>query len=144
MPGERRRAGVSGHLWPSIAVGLALLGLVLWVNYDSKTAPGDLWTRGTSAVIAIALGIAVLAILERSVPFGIFAAGFLGLAFLSSLYTVINLFQRLGIGGPFDGGNDALPNLLLPGAYLLVGGLCFLAGRRWSVRMHVRVSRLVT
>ncbi len=91
----------------------------------------DLWIRGTGALLIVAAGIAVLALLERSTAFGIYTAGFVALALLSCLYDEINVLGRLGLGGPFAAGGEELPNLLIPGLYLLVGGACFgLAARR--------------
>ena len=129
-----RKLGVQGRHWPAVLAGLAILGLAMWANADRMAGPGDFWIRGTSVLVMIAVGLLVLSALERSRPFMMFAAGFFGLALLSSLYDVVNLFTRLHIGGPFHDTNSALPNLILPGAYLLVGGLCFLAARGWRLR----------
>ncbi|MGH9083519.1 MAG: hypothetical protein ACRDWN_09255 [Acidimicrobiales bacterium] len=115
-----------------------LLGAVIAAG--PGVGPGDFWTRGTAAVLVIAVGICVLALLERSRPFAVFAAGLLGLSLLTCLYTDVNVFARLGIAGPFSGGGSLLPNLVLPGAYLLAGGVCFYLGRRWT--LHVEVRRL--
>ncbi|MGH8980753.1 MAG: hypothetical protein ACRDWE_07015 [Acidimicrobiales bacterium] len=132
-----QKTGVGGHLWPSIAVGLTFLGFMLWFNYGFDAPAPDFWIRGTSAVVVIAFGLVALSILDRSIPFASFATGFVGLAFLTSLYTVINIFQRLGIAAPFRGTASDLPNLILPGAYLLIGGLCFLVGRGWTARVRL-------
>jgi hypothetical protein len=131
---QRARAvGVQGRIWPMVVVGLGLLGAVLIVDNGPRYFPNfpDLWIRGTGALVILAVGIAVLAALERSRGFGLFAASFFGLALLSCLYDDVNLFYRVGIGSPFAGGGNALPNLLVPGIYLLLGGLGFwLGGRR--------------
>jgi hypothetical protein len=131
----RRRAavvGVQGRIWPAVVVGVGLLVLVLAV--DRRTSPfppiPDLWLRGTGALLIIALGIAALAMLERSRAFGLYAVGFCGLALLSCLYDDSNLFDRFGIGNPFLGGGEEVPNLLLPGLYLLLGGIGFWLGNR--------------
>lgn len=132
-----RDVGAQGRVWPAVAAGLALLGLAMWANARSRAEPADFWIRGTSALVVIALGLLVLAALERSRPFLMFTFGFLGLALLSCLYDVQNLFQRLAVGGLFTGGDSALPNLVLPGAYLVVGGLAFLMGRGWRFQLGV-------
>ncbi|MDA8356609.1 MAG: hypothetical protein M0Z95_10040 [Actinomycetota bacterium] len=132
-----RKLGVQGRHWPAVLVGLAILGLVMWANSDRLVGPGDFSIRGTSVLVVIAIGFLALSVLERSRPFMIFAAGFFGLALLSTLYDLVNLFTRLQIAGPFLGTNGALPNLILPGAYLLVGGLCFLAARGWRLRSQL-------
>jgi hypothetical protein len=132
-----RKVGVQGRLWPAVLAGVVALGLVTWVNAGSGADPADFWGRGTTVLVVIALGLLAFSALERSRPFVVYALGFLGLALLSCLYDVENLFLRLGIGGPFRGGDNALANLVLPGAYLVIGGLCFLICRGW--RLHVQV-----
>ena len=96
----------------------------------ARTPPRSLTfgSRGTTALLVVAVGIAALAVLERSLPFAAFALGFIGLALLSCLYDDVNLLQRVGMGGLFEGSANPLPNLLLPGLYLLVGGLCSWGG----------------
>lgn len=135
-----RQVGVQGRLWPALVAGSVLLALVLAINDTGEASPGDLWIRGTSVLLVLALAVAVDAYLERSGPFALFAAGFIGLAVLSCLYTVVNLFYRLHIAGPFSGPDAELPNLVLPGAYLLLGGIGFLLGRGWT--LQVRLARL--
>jgi hypothetical protein len=128
-----RAVGVAGRIWPMVVVGLGLLLLVLLVDSPQGSFPPfpDLWIRGTGALLIVASGIAVLAAIERSWGFAIFAAGFVGLALLSCLYDEVNIFGRLGLGVPFNGGGSALPNLLVPGIYLILGGVGFwIAGRR--------------
>jgi hypothetical protein len=131
-----RAVGVQGRIWPMVVVGVALLAAVLFVdNARPYYHPfPDFWIRGTVALVIVAVGIAVLALLERSRAFGLFAAGFLALAVLSCLYDEVNLFYRFGLGAPFGGGGNALPNLLVPGIYLLLGGLGFWWGGRRARR----------
>jgi hypothetical protein len=131
-----RAAGLQSRVWPAVAVGVGLLGLVVAVDRHGAYVPPfpDLWIRGTAALLVVALGIAALAVLERSLPFAAFALGFVGLALLSCLYDDVNLLQRVGMAGLFEGSANPLPNLLLPGLYLLVGGLCSWAGGRRARR----------
>jgi hypothetical protein len=127
------RLGVQGRIWPAVGVGLCLFLVVLIANGGGHELPPfpDFWVRGLGALVVIAVGLCVLAALERSVPFGIFAVGFFGLALLSCLYDEVNIFQRLDLAGLFQGSANALPNLLIPGLYLLIGGFGFwVAGRR--------------
>jgi|SRR5579863_8369445 hypothetical protein len=128
-----RRNGVQGRLWPAVVVGLVLLGVAMWWNNQSLVGPRDFWIRGTSVLVVIAVGLLVLSGLERSRPFVVFAVGFFGLAVVSCLYTVVNVFSRLGVGAPFTG-DGAVPNLLVPGAYLVIGGLVFFAFRNRRLR----------
>jgi hypothetical protein len=127
------RLGIVGRIWPAVGIGLCLFFVVPITSVGGHELPAfpDFWVRGLGALFVIGVGLCALAALERSVPFGIFAVGFLGLALLSCLYDDVNIFQRIGLAGPFQGGANALPNLLIPGLYLLIGGLVFwLAGRR--------------
>ena len=130
-----RSSGVVGRIWPFACLATAALALAVasrgWVTVD---IPGDFWQRGMQALFVIAIGLAVLAVLERRWSFSLFVAGFFALALLSSLYNVSNLFQRLGLG-TWNGTSQGLPNLILPGLYLLVGGALFWAvGRRAGTR----------
>jgi hypothetical protein len=127
-----RASGVSGRIWPFACLGTAALVLAVasrgWVTID---IPGDFWIRGTQALVVIAVVLGVLAFIERRPSFAIFVVGFFGLAILSTLYNVSNLFSRLGVGGNWDGRDQGLPNLILPGLYLIVGGVVFwLVSRR--------------
>lgn len=131
-----RRLGVQGRLWPAIVVGIVLLGLAMWWNNGSGAWPREFWLRGTAVLVVIAAGLLVLSGLERSLPFVAFALGFFGLALLSCLYTYANVFFHLGID--LFAGDGAPANLVVPGAYLLVGGVVFFAlkGRRLTFRAH--------
>jgi len=129
------RLGVQGRIGPAVGIGLFLFLVVLITNGGGHEVPAfpDFWIRGLGALCVIAVGLCVLAVLERSVPFGVFAVGFLGLALLSCLYDEVNIFQRLGMAGLFQGSDNALPNLLIPGLYLLIGGFGFLLASRRAV-----------
>lgn len=138
----RRRAarvGISQRVWPTVVIGVGALAFVLWANDILRPTSrgilmsGDLWGRGTVSLLILSLGLLTLAISERSAWYEIYSLGFIGLALLSSLYNVSNLFDRFGIGGPFDGNAQELPNLLLPAAYLLLGGLVC-----WAIQRHTR------
>ncbi len=83
-----------------------------------------------------------LAIIERSWPFLLFVAGFFGLALLSCLYNVSNLFLRFGIGATWNGKDQDLPNLILPGVYLLVGGAAFYLFRRTGIAFYIARRRI--
>jgi len=129
------RLGIQGRIWPAAGIGLCLFFVVLVTNGGGHELPPfpDFWIRGLGALCVIAVGLCVVAALERSVPFGIFAVGFLGLALLSCLYDEVNIFQRVAMAGLFQGSANALPNLLIPGLYLLVGGFGFLLASRRAV-----------
>jgi hypothetical protein len=129
------RMGVKTRILPVVLVVGASLALVLVVNRNgvSSTKVPYVGVRGLQTLLIIAIGIAALAIIERSLPLGIFATGFFGLALLSCLYDDVNILSRLGLSGPFGGNANSLPNLLLPGVFLLGGGAGF-----WLAEHHSR------
>jgi hypothetical protein len=49
---------------------------------------------------------------------------------------------RLGLGSIWNGNAAALPNLILPGLYLLIGGLVFYVLRRSGVTFHIARRRM--
>lgn len=137
-----RSSGVAGRIWPFATVGVGVLVLAVasrgWITFN---IPGDLWIRGMQPLLVIAIGLIALAVTERSRAFLLYVAGFLGLAVLSCLYDVSNLFVRLGIGSTWNGNSEALPNLILPGFYLLIGGVVFYGLRRSGVTFHIARRR---
>lgn len=135
-----RSLGVTGRIWPFATIATVALALAV-ASRGSVTIhlPADFWLRGTQALFVIALGLVVLAAIERRWSFSIFVGGFVGLALLGALYNVSNLFQRLNIGGTWNGNEQGLPNLILPGIYLVLGGVAFWAiGRRTN--RHSRIT----
>lgn len=138
-----RSSGVAGRIWPFATVGVGVLVLAVasrgWITFK---IPLDFWIRGMQALLVIAIGLIALAITERSRAFLLYVAGYLGLAMLSCLYDVSNLFVRLGIGSTWNGNTEALPNLILPGLYLLVGGVVFYVVRRRGVKFHIVGRRI--
>jgi hypothetical protein len=135
--------GVRTRVWPALAFGVSLLAVVLLVNgavpvvSTGGTIAGDLWVRGTGSLLILAAVLAVLAVIQRSTVFLVYSVGFVGLTVLSSLYDFLNVFGRVGLGGAFETNASSVPNLLVPGAYLLVGGLAFWLGGRSARRAPV-------
>jgi hypothetical protein len=138
------RVGVAGRVWPYIATGVGLLAVTVactpgvdngllrgpWQNL----APFEV-LHGMMPLLAVALGLFVLARLERSLPLMVFAAFFLAVSLVANLYDVQNLTAQVG-WIPSDQWH-LLPNLWLAGLTLLLGGLGFglpdLLRRRRSV-----------
>jgi hypothetical protein len=137
-----RSSGVAGRIWPFATAGIGVLVLAVasrgWITFK---IPSDFWLRGMQSLLVIAIGLIALAITERSRAFLLYVTGFLGLALLSCLYDVNNLFVRLGIG-TWNGNTEALPNLILPGIYLLIGGLAFFFLRRGGVTFQITRRRM--
>jgi hypothetical protein len=129
-----RKLGTVKPLWPivTVVIGAIVLGVVSreWFSL----VPIQLSIRGMQALLVIALGLIALAAVHRRWAFSLFVAGFLGLALLSCLYNVIDLFQRLGFGSNWPVDDQILPNLIVPGMYLLIGGAAFWAHHRWKIR----------
>lgn len=138
-----RSSGVAGRIWPFATVGVGVLVLAVasrgWITFR---IPADFWIRGMQPLLVIAIGLVALAITERSRAFLLYVTGYLGLAMLSCLYDVSNLFVRLGIGSTWNGNAEALPNLILPGLYLLIGGVVFYVLRRSGVTFHIARRRI--
>jgi hypothetical protein len=138
-----RSSGVAGRIWPFATVGVGVLVLAVasrgWITFK---IPADFWIRGMQPLLVIAIGLMALAITERSRAFLIYVVGFLGIALLSCLYDVSNLFVRLGIGSTWNGNTEALPNLILPGLYLLIGGVVFYVLRRSGVTFRITRRRI--
>jgi len=133
--------GLKVRIWPAVAVGLGLLILVMLMqSYWHAIEPpflnsGDFWTRGTATLVILSVGIATLAALERSFWYIIYAVGFVFIALLSSLYNVSNLVRWEGLGGFITPSNEAIPNVILPSLYLLIGGFVF-----WALQHDARVA----
>jgi hypothetical protein len=147
---ERSGVSLRWQIW--VWAGLSLLGVLVVVLVGQRLgwlrlpygppSGGMLYGPGSalSPLLAIALGLLVLARVERSRGVAVTAILYGGLA------TVMNLY---GLGQippwilpPLGGSNDALvaagPNLLLLAAVLLLGAA--MTGRRWA-RSARRVTR---
>lgn len=128
------RTGLRGRTWPTVGTGGILLAVILMAAGWLSGWPVALGNYGTEPLAIVAISLFVLARTERSLPMAIFAGGFLGLTSISLFYNVVNAFERVGIAGPFAGSGTLLPNLIVPGTYLLLGGLLFCnSTRRTSV-----------
>jgi hypothetical protein len=130
------RRGIAGPLWPVVTAGLAMLvALVLltpritYLLHGPSVAPlstaalpatSTLYFRGLTPLLVIALVVVVLAWTERSVPLAIIAVVYLASALVANLYDLQNIGFQANV--TFPGRYDELPNLLLPGAVLLVTG----------------------
>jgi len=118
-------------IWPFAT--LFIEGVVLIAvgrGFVFNDLPGDMIVRGMQALLLVALGLVTIAIIARSWTLSIFVAGFFGLALMSCLYDVSNLFHRIGIGASKAPG-ESLPNLMFPAIYLIVGAGTFLVLNRF-------------
>jgi hypothetical protein len=114
---RRRGVVVSWRTWA--LTGFALFAFVVFLLQENwGFLPGDLVVRGLLPLIVMAVGFAVLAGTQRSLEFGVFAAGFFAVALTANLYDLANLVERMGVHL-----NGALyVNNLVAGAVLLAAG----------------------
>jgi len=105
---------------PAALAGIAVLAVLVatapgeHIGWMPKfILPGDLTIRGFIAVLIISISLLVLATSERNLSLGLFAASFVGVAFFVNLYTLSNVVGFVGTG--------SRPNLVFPGAVLLLG-----------------------
>ena len=82
--------------------------------------PGDLMVRGLTPLLAVALGLFVLARIERSWALLAFAVPFLALTVVANLYDMENVAYRLGVG---SAGPEV--NVIVVGSVLLIAGAIF-------------------
>jgi hypothetical protein len=139
------RRGVAAAWRTYVLGGLILFALIALVL--SNVAPplqrafltyvhGNLIVRGLLPLLILAIGFLVLAGVERSLEFGVFAVGFLALALTTNLYDMSNLTTRVGFGV-----DRPYINNLVVGFALLAASLYFaLRARGW--RLVPRVTAL--
>lgn len=127
-----RRRGVATSPWSYVATGLGLFALLVVTTTVGVFPFGDLVIRGLTPLLAVAIGLFVLARAERSWALFGFSAAFFALVVLANLYDMENAAYRLGLGtsGP-------QVNVVVVGAVLVLAGVGFalalaLAGRRQS------------
>ncbi len=121
-----RRRGVAGSVRSYVLAGIGLLAFLVVASAVGRLQPGDLFVRGLTPLLTIALGLLVLAWAERSSPLAIFAVGFLALALLLNLYDIENLFYRVGVSVPVPA-----ISLIVAGSILVLAGVGFwVAGGR--------------
>jgi len=119
-----KRRGSAGSVVLAAAVSVALLALVVarssLVGLPLLVLPGSLTLRGLLAILLIGVGLVVWAVAERSVELGMFVGAFFVVALFSCLYDVSNVAS-------FGSSPSAeeLPNVVLPGLFLLLGGIGF-------------------
>jgi hypothetical protein len=128
-----RAIGKGGRLWPVLTIGLGALVLGVVSRNWFSIAPTEMSIRGMQSLLIIGLGLSVLAVIDHQWAITLFVAGFLGLALLSCLYDLSNVFSRVGLGARWPVDDQTLLNLIVPGIYLLIGGVAF-----WAIH-HRRI-----
>jgi hypothetical protein len=127
-----RTTGVVGRVWPFVVTGVGLFALLILVSpgglelvgLSSSLTPwtvvGDLFIRGLTPILTIAIGLLVLSAFERSVAFAAYCLAFLGVALAVNLYDIGNLTYRLGLGQ-----HGLQANVVTAGLALVLGGAGF-------------------
>jgi hypothetical protein len=132
-----RRTGVQGRVWPFVVTGLVLFLLLLvtapgvvyllnaptwFVSWQGQI--GDLYARGLTPILVIALALFVLARLERSWAMLWISVLFLPIALLANLYNISNAFYRIHHWIV----PDWAANIAVAGGFLIFVGLVSLIG----------------
>jgi hypothetical protein len=115
-----RRQGVATSTRAYVLTGLGLFALLVATSVIGVSLPGDLTIRGLTPLIAVALGLFVLARVERSWALLAFAVPFLALNVGANLYNMENVVYRLGLG---SAGPEV--NVIVVGSVLLLAGVIF-------------------
>lgn len=129
------RNGVAGHVRWLVLTGVLLFGALLVMLNQGLGPLANLYIRGLTPIITMALGLLVWAIAERSRGLLTVALAFLASALLASLYDLVNMTYRLGIQIPDTW--SMLPNLALCAAVLLVSAAAY-AVVEWRDRAGAR------
>lgn len=119
---QARRRGVATSIRAYVLTGLGLFALLVATSTPvvRVSFPGDLTIRGLTPLIAVALGLFVLARVERSWALLAFAVPFLTLSVAANLYNMENVVYRLGLG---SAGPEV--NVIVVGSVLLIAGVIF-------------------
>jgi hypothetical protein len=123
--------GVRGKTKPMIRVGLFVFAFVLVAGGLVVPFSIRVGAFGTAPLLVIAASLSVLALYELRAGLLVLVGGYWVLAAFSLLYNDANALRRVHLGGPFTASWSLLPNLFIPGTYLVVGGLLLRhSGRR--------------
>lgn len=119
---QARRRGVATSSRAYVLTGLGLFALLVATSTPLIPVPvhGNLLVRGLTPLLAVALGLFVLARVERSWALLAFAVPFLALCVTANLYDMANLTYRLGLG---SAGPEV--NVIVVGSVLLLTGVIF-------------------
>jgi hypothetical protein len=122
------RVGVEGRVWGAVLAAVAVvIGSVVLSFTPFTFFLWPVYVREYGALLVVAVGLLVLARLERSRGLLAVAVLYAAAALLANTYNVENVLFRLGWdpfqGDPYGLRYLALPALLLPAAILLVGGV---------------------
>lgn len=119
---QARRRGVATSIRAYVLTGLGLFALLVAISTPLIPVPvhGNLLVRGLTPLLAVALGLFVLARVERSWPLLAFAVPFLALCVTANLYDMENVVYRLGLS---SAGPEV--NVIVVGSVLLLAGVGF-------------------
>jgi hypothetical protein len=135
-----RVTGIRGKTLPMVETGALLLAFVLMIGNWIHGWPIAVGQFGTEPLLIVGLSQLVLARTERSKTLAMIALVYVGIVVVSLFYNYVNLFERPGLNALFHGEVAYLPNVLIPGAYLIVASL--LLRRSTRRRGHIRGESL--
>jgi hypothetical protein len=114
-----RITGIRGKTWPMVDTGAMLLAFVLMIGNWIDGWPFAVGTFGTEPLLIVGLSLLVLARTERSETLAVIALVYVGIVVVSLFYNYANLFGGSSLNTPFKGDAALLPNVLIPGVYLI-------------------------
>jgi hypothetical protein len=106
-----------------VETGAVLLAFVLMIGNWLHGWPVAVGHYGTEPLFIVGLSLLVLARTERSGTLAMIALVYVGIVFASLFYNYVNLFGRSGFNTPFQGEAALIPNVLIPGVFLIVASL---------------------
>jgi hypothetical protein len=106
-----------------VETGAVLLAFVLMIGNWVHGWPIAVGHFGTEPLLIVGLSLLVLARTERSKTLAMIALMYVGIVVASLFYSYANLFGRSGLSTLFHGEAALLPNVLIPGTYLIVASL---------------------
>jgi hypothetical protein len=118
-----RVTGIRGRTRPMVETGAVLLAFVLMFGNWLHGWPFAVGRFGTEPLFIVGLSLLVLARTERSGTLAMIALVYVGVVFASLFYNYVNLFGRSRLNTPFHGEAALIPNVLIPGVYLIVASL---------------------
>jgi hypothetical protein len=125
-----RLTGLRGKTWPMVDTGAILLAFVLMVGNWIDGWPFAIGSFGTEPLLIVGLSLLVLARTERSQTLALLALMYVGIVVASLFYNYANLFGGSSLDTPFQGDAALLPNVLIPGIYLILAS--------WLLRRSTR------
>jgi len=118
-----RRTGIQGRTWPMVGTGAVMIAFVLMVGAWLGGWPFFIGNFGTEPLLIVGISLLALARTERSGTLAVLALTYVAIVVPSLFYNYINLFGRFGLRSADEVKWSFLPNILVPGLYLIGASL---------------------